>query len=316
LVSPGQIIISPAGPRSPSVLTCSFQSLCHFVFPNEVAIFLAVLKPVIPIVFMAATLGPSITSAAQPSDDEVWRRFLHWLASAPPKDSPKALLDDYGTTVTASGVSREEAERQRSVIMRLMKTRDDGWQIIFNNIYSNDQPGFSTQPNATLLSVITGLSPGRALDAGMGQGRNAVFLALKGWEVTGFDISDAGLAVARKNAGKAGVQITTVQKSEKDFDYGTSRWDLILLSYVPFPIEDRTYVDRLYGAVRPGGLIVVESFASDINSPGRRPVDLDPVALRRAFQQFRIVKLDDVIDKPDWLNEKARLVRMVAEKPR
>jgi SAM-dependent methyltransferase len=276
----------------------------------------AVPKLVIQIAVMAATFALSIGSAVQLSDDEVWARFLHWLPSAPPKDSPKALLDDYANIVKAAGVPPEEAERQRTVIMRLMKTRDDGWRIIFNNIYSSDRPGFSTQPNATLLSAITGRSPGRALDAGMGQGRNSVFLALKGWEVTGFDVSDAGLAVARKNAAKAGVKIATVRKSERDFDYGVSQWDLILFSYVPFPIENQAYVDRLYSALRPGGLIVVESFASDANSPGRRPVDFDPVALRRVFPQFQIIKLEDTVDTPDWLNEKARLVRMVAQKPR
>jgi len=265
---------------------------------------------------MAATFALSLGSAAQLSDNEVWDRFLQWLPSAPPKDSPKVLLDDYAKVVKATGVSREEAERQRIVIMRLMKTRDDGWRIIFNNIYSSNRPGFSTQPNATLLSAVTGRSPGRALDAGMGQGRNAVFLALKGWDVTGFDVSDAGLAVARKNAAKAGVNITAVQKSERDFDYGVSQWDLILFSYVPFPIEEHAYVDRLFKSLQPGGLIVVESFASDANSPGRKPVDFDPVALKRAFSQFQIIKLEDTVDTPDWLNEKARLVRMVAQKPR
>ncbi|MEO8661540.1 MAG: class I SAM-dependent methyltransferase [Bryobacteraceae bacterium] len=272
-------------------------------------------KHLVLVAVVAATLGLSVGAASQMSDDEVWKRFLLWLPAVPPKDSPKALLDDYDKKLRAAGSSQDEANSQRTVIMRLMKTRDDGWQIIFNNIYSSDRPGFRTQPNATLISSIAGRSPGRALDAGMGQGRNAVFLALKGWEVTGFDVSDAGLALARKNAGKAGVHITAVQKSERDFDYGVSQWDLILFSYVPFPIEDVKYVDRLYSAVRPGGLIVVESFASNINSPGRRPVDFDPVALRRAFHKFRIITLDDVIDTPDWMNEKARMVRMVAEKP-
>ena len=43
----------------------------------------------------------------------------------------------------------------------------------------------------------------------MGQGRNSVFLARKGWNVTGFDVSDEGLAIACANAGKAGVKTST-----------------------------------------------------------------------------------------------------------
>ena len=266
-------------------------------------------KHLIWIAVLVTTLGLCVnsSSAGQTSDEEVWGAFLQWLASAPPKHSPKALLDDYDKSVTVAGMSQAEADRCRIVILRLMKARDDGWKIIFNNIYSSERPGFRTQPNATLLTAIAGRAPGRALDAGMGQGRNALFLALKGWDVTGFDVSDAGLAIARKNAEKAGLTIKALQTSEKAFDYGTSQWDLVLFSYVPFPIEDQAYVDRIYRSVRPGGLIVVESFASDARSPGRRPVDFDPVALRRTFQQFRIIRLDDVIDTPDWMNERVRL---------
>ncbi|HBY63313.1 MAG TPA: hypothetical protein DEH78_26115 [Solibacterales bacterium] len=266
------------------------------------------------VLVMALALGLGTGLAAQTPDEEVWSTFLQWLGSAPPKDSPKALLDDYAQTAVAAGMSKAETDRRRVVIMRLMKTRDDGWKIIFNNIYSSDKPGFRTQPNATLMTAIERRSPGRALDAGMGQGRNAVFLALKGWDVTGFDVSDAGLAIARKNAVKAGVAIKVFQTSEKSFDYGIAQWDLVLFSYVPFPLEDQAYVDRIHRSVRPGGLIVVESLASDAGSPGRRPVDLDPALLRRTFQQFRLIRLDDVIDTPDWTNEKVRVVRMTAEK--
>ncbi len=73
---------------------------------------------------------------------------------------------------------------------------------MFNNIYSN-APGFSTNANALLVSAVTGRKPGRALDVGMGQGRNAVFLAVEGWNVTGFDISDVGLAPPPLASGRA-----------------------------------------------------------------------------------------------------------------
>jgi SAM-dependent methyltransferase len=254
-------------------------------------------------------------AAAQTSDNEIWADFLQWLASAPAKDSPKALLDDYERRAAAGDLSKAESERRRGVILRLMKTREDGWKVIFNNIYSSDRPGFRSEPNATLMKAVAGRSPGKALDAGMGQGRNAIFLALKGWDVTGFDVSDTGLAIARKNAEKAGVTIKTVLTSEREFDYGIAQWDLVLFSYVPFPLEEQAYVDHLYRSVRPGGLIVVETFASDAGSAGRRPVDVDPALLRRTFRNFRMIQLDDVVDTPDWSDTKVRLVRMLAEKP-
>ena len=54
----------------------------------------------------------------------------------------------------------------------------------------------------------------------MGQGRNSVFLALKGWDVTGFDVSDEGIMVARKSAERAGVKINTVRETDEAFEYG------------------------------------------------------------------------------------------------
>lgn len=245
----------------------------------------------------------------------VWGQFLTWLKKAPASDSPAALFQAYGAYQAAAGVTAVESERQMSVIRRLMRTRQDGWQVMFNNIYSTPGSGFNQQPNGTLMKAIENRTPGKALDAGMGQGRNTVFLALKGWQATGFDVSDEGLKIAQDNARKAGVTIETLQQSERGFDYGKSQWDLILFSYVPFPLVDPAYVERLRAALRPGGLIVIESFGSDASAAGRRPVDVDPVELRRAFDGFRILRLDGVIDKPDWTEQKGRVVRFVAEKP-
>lgn len=248
------------------------------------------------------------------ADAEVWSSFLTWLRKAPPSDSPLVLLQSYTKHQTGAGLVQGEIARQRDVILRLMRTREDGWQVMFNNIYATPGAGFNTQPNATLMKAVEGRAPGKALDAGMGQGRNTVFLALKGWAATGFDLAEEGLKIARENARKAGVKIEALQQSERQFDYGTSRWDLMLFSYVPFAVGDRAYVERLRGALRPGGLIVIESFGSDVGAKGRRPVDVDPVELKRAFEGFRILRLEDVMDKPDWMDQKARVVRFVAEK--
>ena len=66
-----------------------------------------------------------------------------------------------------------------------------------------------------------GFLSGKALDVGTGQGRNAVWLAQQGWDVTGIDISGVGLAAASDNAENTGVRINTVKTSYLDFDFGT-----------------------------------------------------------------------------------------------
>jgi hypothetical protein len=68
-----------------------------------------------------------------------------------------------------------------------------------------------------------------------------VFLALKGWVVTGFDASDEGFATAQRNATRAGVKINAVRETEAAFDYGAGQWDLIVFTYEPFPITSAAY---------------------------------------------------------------------------
>jgi SAM-dependent methyltransferase len=255
-------------------------------------------------------------AAFQGGEEEAWQRFLKWLPTVPPSDNPGSLVQLYRSHLLAGGKNPAEAERELAAIFKLMRARTDGWQVIFNRIYASPKPGFSIRPNALLVSAVEGREPGRALDAGMGQGRNSVFLAIKGWEVSGFDVSDEGLAIARRDAERAGVKVNAVLKSHDAFDYGTAEWDLIVITYEPFPVTDADYVRRLGNALRPGGLIVIESFASESSAQGRRPVDIDPAELRRTFAEFRIVRFEDAEEVPDWDPKKTRLVRMVAEKKR
>src|SRR5215472_14753559 len=116
---------------------------------------------------------------AQTADDEVWQQFVQWLSSGSAPGHPGALYDGYQKFLMGAGVSEPEAVRRREVVLRRARSSDDGWRLIYNTVYSSSQPGFRTEPNATLVSAIKGRPPGRALDVGMGQGRNTIFLALR-----------------------------------------------------------------------------------------------------------------------------------------
>jgi 2-polyprenyl-3-methyl-5-hydroxy-6-metoxy-1,4-benzoquinol methylase len=72
--------------------------------------------------------------------------------------------------------------------------------------------------------------PGKALDVGMGQGRNSIYLAQHGWDVTGFDPADEGVHRATAEAARLGLKITAVVTTFEQFDFGESRWDLIVLN--------------------------------------------------------------------------------------
>ena len=253
---------------------------------------------------------------AQPQggDDQVWGSFLSYLKQAPALNGPVEALQGFEKSLLAAGVSPEEANRQFGVVKRLISVRADWWPLMFDRIYASDRPNFSQNPSTLLAEAIEGVKPGRALDVAMGQGRNALFLAQRGWTVTGFDISGEGLNVARTNANKAGVPLTVQRSSIEEFSYGEAQWDLIALIYVPNSAHQGAAMTRLARALKPGGLLVIESFASDDASAARRPVDIDPAALKASLAGFDIVRFDDRDAVSEWDPQPTRLCRVIAKK--
>jgi 2-polyprenyl-3-methyl-5-hydroxy-6-metoxy-1,4-benzoquinol methylase len=151
------------------------------------------------------------------------------------------------------------------------------------------------------MSVVKDRQPGKALDVGMGQGRNAVFLAQHGWEVTGIDPSDEAIRLAQNNARVAGVGIETRVAGDDTFDFGTNRWDLIVVMYIrDLNVED---AGRIWKALKPGGILVYENGADTRNQ------------VLRSFLRFQILRFEDVDDVPDWHpDRRIRVQRLAAQK--
>lgn len=265
-------------------------------------------------VLLSLSILIAAPASAQRADDEVWQAFLGWLKQAPPVGGPLEALKGFQQSVVAAGAAPDEANRQRAVAQRLMSERGDWWPLLFDKVYASDRPNFSQNPSALLVEAVEGRAPGRALDVAMGQGRNALFLAQRGWSVTGFDVSEKGLQVARANAAKANVQLRAVNSSLEAFDYGTAQWDLVALIYVPAIAHEGAAMTTLARALKPGGLLVIESFASDRGSPQRRPVDIDPAMLKASLAGFDIVRFDDKEAISEWDPRPNRLCRVIARK--
>ena len=92
---------------------------------------------------------------------------------------------------------------------------------------------FSRKPNAFFVERHRARKHGKALDVGMGQGRNSIYLAQQGWDVTGFDAADEGVRRARFEASSLRLKITAVVKTFEEFEFGENQWDLIVLTYEP-----------------------------------------------------------------------------------
>jgi SAM-dependent methyltransferase len=117
---------------------------------------------------------------------------------------------------------------------------------------------FGVEPNRFLVAEVEGLEPGRALDVACGAGRNAVWLAVRGWTVTGVDFSDVALANARGLAAERGVEVEWVQADVRAWQPAGAAFDLVAVLYLHLPAEERRLVlGRAAEAVAPGGMLVV-----------------------------------------------------------
>jgi SAM-dependent methyltransferase len=181
--------------------------------------------------------------------------------------------------------------------------------------YLEDKPGFNVEPTAFLVEVVKNLKLGDALDVGMGQGRNALFLAKQGWSVTGFDVSEVGVAQAREQAKNSGLTVNCIVQSSEEFNWGKDRWDLIVVTYFP---QLRRSVPKIIESLRPGGLVVIEAYHKDVALD--RPegagagVTFDSNELIKLFAPLRILNYQDVRAKADWGLFDTRLVRLLALK--
>ncbi|MBK7534027.1 MAG: methyltransferase domain-containing protein [Myxococcales bacterium] len=180
----------------------------------------------------------------------------------------------------------------------------------WNEIYRNGL-GFRREPNRLLVETVRGRRPGRALDVATGQGRNAVYLAAQGWKVTGVDLSDEGLRLAREQAAQRKLALDTVNANLDDYDFGKDRWDLVTMIYAGDKVA---WLDKIRPSLRRGGLLVVEYFAKDASS-GAGGDGFAPGQLAKLFAEgFDVVRDEVVEDAPDWAMDRALLVRFVARK--
>ena len=135
-------------------------------------------------------------------------------------------------------------------------------------------------PEWALLAEVSGLTPGRALDVGCGEGADAIWLARSGWTVTAIDISDVALARAREAAELAGAVVEWVRGDALLTPFPAGSFDLVSLQYPALPkAAGEAAVRALIETVRPGGLLLAvyhdlnDEHREHLKSQGIDPAD-------------------------------------------
>jgi SAM-dependent methyltransferase len=246
-----------------------------------------------------------------PSDTAVYENFRSWVGRQPREiQQAPDLLDRYRAKLLADGEQPAVVEEQLRIIREQSRRLEiERW----NRILTSPTPVFNTKPNAYLVQMTKGVPPGKALDVGMGQGRNALYLAQQGWEVTGFDPAEKAVAAANAEAGRLGLKLTTLTVGDEAFDFGKGQWDLVVLSYVSL----RHLGQRVFDSLKPGGRVIVEGFHRDAtkNGPIGGGVVFDTNELLTIFNKFRILHYEDVQGVGDFGLRDTRIVRLCAQKP-
>jgi SAM-dependent methyltransferase len=128
----------------------------------------------------------------------------------------------------------------------------------WNDRYAGKELVWTAEPNRRFAAEVERLEPGRALDLACGEGRNAVWLAERGWRVTGVDFSDVALAKAAKLAASRGVDVDWVVADVLDYEPEARAFDLVAVLYLQLPREELLHAIRTAAAaVAPGGTLVV-----------------------------------------------------------
>ena len=150
-------------------------------------------------------------------------------------------------------------------------------EAFWDQRYRSSSAIWSGHPNPQLRAEAGGLSPGEALDAGCGEGADAIWLAERGWRVDALDIStialERGAAHAAMVSGDVAARITWKQVDLLTWMPRARTYDLVSAQFMQLPVEQRTALfEHLAAAVRSGGtLLLVGHSPADLNTTARRP---------------------------------------------
>ena len=157
---------------------------------------------------------------------------------------------------------------------------------------------WSIEPNAMFAEVVNSLDGGgRAVDLACGEGRNAMWLATQGWNVTAVDFSSVAIERGREYAVANGIELDWVVADLETWDLGRRRWDLVAHVYLHWGSESSgPFLDRCAEAVAEGGhLVVIGHDRTNIEHGHGGPQDpallTTPDELRDRFEEAALTVL-------------------------
>jgi tellurite methyltransferase len=205
-------------------------------------------------------------------------------------------------TVDAYAQNRAPLPASRFQQLTGLKESDDS-KSMWDIRYSRDAFIFGKAPAKFLADNYFYIpAGGEVLDMGMGEGRNAVFMAQKGFQVTGIDISSVAVKKANLLAKEFNVKIKSVVASMNEYTIPEGSFDAILCFYY----VDRSLISKMMKWLKPGGLLVFEAHTlkqrESFKKYQNEPVNyfLKSQELLSLFKDYQILKFEEPIYEKEF----------------
>jgi SAM-dependent methyltransferase len=194
----------------------------------------------------------------------------------------------------------------------------------WNERYSASGFTYGTAPNDFLVSVADSIPQGKILSLAEGEGRNAVYLASLGYQVTGVDGSQVGLSKAVQLATERGVAITTILADLSSFEIKPEQWDGVIACFCHLPSAIRIPLHRAaVRGLKPGGVFVLEAFSKEQLAYGTGgPPSLDMLMSLEELKQelagldfVHAVRIERAVHEGSGHTGLASVVQVLGRKP-
>ncbi|MEM6964499.1 MAG: class I SAM-dependent methyltransferase [Bacteroidota bacterium] len=178
----------------------------------------------------------------------------------------------------------------------------DTWLEMWDDRFGREAFAYGENPNEYLKEKLVQLPKGNILFGAEGEGRNAVFAATLGWDVTAFDISVEGKNKALQLAAKNNVEINYQVGQLPQLPFRENQFDAIALIYAHFPPPIKSEYHQLLSTyLKSGGMIIFEAFGKDhlpyrqknpkVGGPGNLEALFSKDELKADFKNYEILEL-------------------------
>ena len=199
----------------------------------------------------------------------------------------------------------------------------------WNDRYNDQEYVYGKKPNLFFAEWIQKFEPGSILMPADGEGRNGVFAARLGWQVSSFDLSATGKAKALVLAKEQQVNIDYEVGDMEELQFKNEAFDAIGLIYAHFAADKKTlFHKKLNDYLKPGGVIILEAYnknqlqlyKADPEAGGRRDYEMlySAAEILADFEKYKMLILEEkeiILDEGKYHIGKGHVVRFVGRKP-